>query len=77
VNVTATSTAISTHTAATVPIRPRKPIPETLRASSATSTVAPANTTALPAVPLARPIDSRTSMPARTWVRCRLRMNSE
>ena len=58
VNVTAIMTAMATQSAPTLPIRPRKPMPETFSASSATSTVAPANTTALPEVPLARPIDS-------------------
>ncbi len=63
VKVTATSTAMSTQTAPTVPMTPRNGMPVTLSASSATRTVEPANTTALPDVPLARPIDSRSSIP--------------
>ena len=54
------STAIATTAAATVPITPRNGMPVTLSASSATITVEPANTTALPDVPFARPMDSRT-----------------
>ena len=54
------STAIATQTAPTVPMRPRNGMPVTLSASSATMTVEPANTTALPEVPFARAIDSAT-----------------
>ena len=50
-------------------VMPRNGIPVTLRASRATITVAPAKTTALPDVPLARPIDSCRSTPARSWRR--------
>ena len=60
VSVTAMSTAIATHAAATVPIRPRNPMPVTLSASSAMMTVDPAKTTALPEVPVARAMDSST-----------------
>ena len=59
VKVTAMSTAIATHTAPTVPITPRKGIPVMLSARSAMKTVIPANTTALPEVPVARLMDSR------------------
>ena len=52
-------------------------MPVTFNASRATTTVDPAKTTAVPAVPLARPIDSRTSTPASSCLRCRLMMNSE
>ena len=51
-------------------------MPVRLSPSSAMSTVMPANTTALPDVPLASPMDSCTSMPIFSWRRCRLRMNS-
>ena len=60
VSVTAMSTAIATHAAPTVPMRPRNGIPVTLSARSAMTTVDPANTTALPDVPVARAMDSRT-----------------
>ena len=40
-------------------------------------TVRPANSTALPEVPVASATDSSASMPARSWLRCRLTMNSE
>ena len=76
VRVTATRTATATHTAPTVPITPRNGMPVTLSASSATITVVPANTTALPEVPFASPIDSDSSTPASSCRRCRLRMNS-
>ncbi len=52
-------------------------MPVTLSASSATITVDPANTTAVPEVPVARPIDSRTGTPRSSCLRCRLTMNSE
>ena len=70
------STAMSTQTAPTVPMTPRNGMPVTLSASRAMSTVDPANTTALPDVPFARPIDSCSSMPESTCRRCRLMMNS-
>ena len=53
-------TAIATAAAPTLPIRPRKGMPVTLSASSAMMTVEPANTTALPEVPVASAIDSAT-----------------
>ncbi len=59
--VTATSTATAMQNAPTEPIRPRKGMPVMFRATSAMSTVAPAKTTALPEVPVARAIDSSTS----------------
>ena len=61
VKVIAMSTATATQIAATEPMSPRNPMPETFSASSATMTVAPAKTTALPEVPLASPIDSSRS----------------
>ncbi|MDQ0789342.1 hypothetical protein QFZ64_004839 [Streptomyces sp. B3I8] len=39
------------------------------------TTVAPAKTTALPAVALARATDSTTGMPWASWARCRETMN--
>jgi hypothetical protein len=75
--VIAMSTATATQTAPTVPISPRNGTPVMLSASSATTTVAPAKTTALPAVPLASPMDSRTSAPCISCLRCRLTMNRE
>ena len=59
-SVTAMSTAIATQAAPTVPMRPRNGMPVTLSASSAMMTVDPANTTALPEVPVARAMDSAT-----------------
>ncbi len=61
VSVTAIITAIAMQAAPTVPIRPRNGMPVMFSASSAISTVDPAKTTALPEVPLARPIDSSSS----------------
>lgn len=52
-------------------------MPVTFSATSAMTTVLPVKTTALPEVPFAMPIDSASSMPSRSWRRCRLRMNSE
>ncbi len=77
VRVRALTTATATANAATEPMTPRNGTPVTLSASSATTTVAPANTTALPEVPVARPTDSCSGMPVRNWVRWRLTMNSE
>ncbi|OUE29465.1 hypothetical protein BFL35_14755 [Clavibacter michiganensis] len=77
VSVMATSTATSTHTAPTVPISARNGTPVMLRARSATITVDPANTTAVPEVPVASPIDSRTPVPASICFRCRLTMKRE
>ena len=64
--VSAMTTAEAMQIAAVVPISPRNGMPVMLRASSATMTVAPAKTTALPDVPLASPIDSCSSTPARS-----------
>ena len=58
VRVVATSTAMATQAAPTVPIRPRKGMPVMFSASRAMNTVVPANTTALPEVPLASAMDS-------------------
>ncbi len=76
-SVIATSTATATHTAPTTPITVRNGMPVTPSASSATITVLPANTTAVPEVPFARAIDASTSIPVRSWRRCRLSRNSE
>ncbi len=51
-------------------------MPATTRDTSATTTVQPANTTAVPAVPTARAIDSCSSIPSRIWVRCRVTRKS-
>lgn len=48
----------------------------TASAASAITTVAPANTTAPPAVPVASPADASGSIPSRTWVWWRETMNS-
>ena len=77
VRVTEISTATKTHSAAASPMYPRNGIPVTFRASRAIITVAPANTTALPLVPLATAIDFRSGMPSMRLERCLLRMNSE
>ena len=76
-SVTAINTAMSTHTAPTVPMTARNGMPVTFSASSAISTVEPANSTAEPEVPLASPIDSWSSIPSMSCRRCRLMMNSE
>ena len=56
------STAIATHGRADGAHRaPRNGMPVTLSASRAMITVEPANTTALPDVPVARAIDSSTA----------------
>jgi hypothetical protein len=55
----------------------RNGMPTTARPERAMTTVSPANTTAEPAVPVARAADSSGSMPAASWLRCRDRMNSE
>ncbi len=62
--------------AATRPIVRRKGMPTTLRPHSATMTVAPANTTALPAVPTAVATDSSIGLPASSWDRCLDKMNT-
>ena len=69
VSVTATSTATATHAAPTIPISPRKGMPVIVSATSAITTVKPANTTALPDVPVASAIDSRSGTPARSCLR--------
>ena len=51
-------------------------MPVTFRAARAITTVTPANTTALPEVPVASAIDSCRSVPRRSSWRCRLTMNS-
>ena len=74
--VSAISTEMSTAAAATRPIVRRKGMPTTLRPTSATITVAPANTTALPAVPTAVATDSSIGLPASSWDRCLDKMNT-
>ena len=51
-------------------------MPATASETSATTTVQPANTTAVPAVPTARAIDSCISTPSRSCVRWRVTRNS-
>ena len=71
VSVIAMSTAIATLIPPTVPMRPRNGMPVTLRANRAMMTVEPAKTTALPAVPFASAIESATSTPCNSCLRCR------
>ena len=66
VRVTAISTAMSTATAAAIPMVVRKGMPAKPSPTRAISTVIPAKTTAEPAVPVAREADSSGSTPART-----------
>ena len=74
--VIATSTVTATVPAATRPISARIGMPDRTSAPRAMTTVAPAKTTALPAVATDRAIDSRRSIPCRMLPRCRLTMNS-
>ena len=74
--VMAISTEMPTVPAAARPITVRNGMPTTDRPASAMSTVRPANTTAVPAVPFALAIDSSMSIPALVWPRCRDTMNS-
>ena len=73
--VSAISTETATAAAATRPIVIRKGMPTTLRPTSATMTVAPANTTELPALPTAVATDSSSGRPASSWDRCLDKMN--
>ena len=77
VSVMAIITAIATVNAAEKPRMPRNGRPGTASAESAMTTVRPANTTALPLVPVARAIDSPTGTPSSSCRRCRCTMNSE
>ncbi len=65
-SVSAISTEIVTAPAATRPITRSRGIPTTLSPSRATNTVAPANTTALPAVATAFATDSSIDWPSRS-----------
>ena len=67
VRLSATSTAIATATAAAMPIVVRNGMPAKESPMRAMSTVTPANTTADPAVPVARAADSSGATPERTW----------
>ena len=58
------------------PSFPTNGMPEASSETSAITTVIPANTTAPPAVAVARAIDSRMSMPSRSWSLCRVTMKS-
>lgn len=75
-SVVATSTAISTAPAALRPITVRNGIPTTDSPAIAITTVSPANTTALPAVPTASAADSSGSNPWASPARWRLTMKS-
>jgi hypothetical protein len=76
ISVTAMATAKTTAAAADRPIVVRKGMRTTDRPDSAMTTVRPANTTAVPAVAVARAADSATVIPADSWDRCRATMNS-
>ena len=69
------NTASTMARAANAPITVRNGIPETPSPSRAMNTVNPANTTAEPAIPTARAVDSSAVMPSPSWVRWRERMN--
>ncbi len=73
--VIATSTATTTAAEAARPITVRNGTPATASPASAATTVSPANTTALPAVALARAAASSGSRPSARWRRCRETMN--
>ena len=74
-SVMAATTATRTTIAAAVAIMPTNAIPEIHSPSSAIATVIPANTTAWPAVAVARPIACSGSMPACRFWRYRVTMN--
>ena len=74
--MSATETATVTEKAAPSPITVRTGMSATDSPARAMITVAPANTTALPAVASALLIDSTTSSPSASWARCRDRMKS-
>ena len=74
-SVTAAAMAMSTAKAAPTPMTERKGTPTTSRPSRAMMTVAPAKTTALPAVPTATAADSSGSIPCASCARWRDRMN--
>lgn len=73
--VTAVTTATATAPADVRPIEVSIGTPATDRPARAMRTVAPAKTTALPAVAVARATDSRTGIPSASWVQCRETMN--
>jgi hypothetical protein len=75
INVTAMAIATSTVPAAASPMTVRKGMPTTDRPARAMTTVMPANTTAPPAVALARAADSSTLCPSARFWRCRVTMN--
>ena len=67
-SVTAAAIMTSTTIADVKPSQVTYGIPASARPQMAITTVLPANSTACPAVPLARPIESRTGIPAtRFW----------
>ncbi len=73
-SVSASDTATVTAAAAASPMTVSTGMPATVRPVSAMTTVAPANTTALPAVARARDIDSAGECPSARLRRCRDRM---
>ncbi len=75
-SVMAARTAVATAIAAVYPRAETSGMPATASDTSATTTVHPANVTAVPAVPTARAIDSCISMPSRSCVRCRVTRKS-
>jgi hypothetical protein len=75
--VTAAVIMTSTTSADVSPSHVTYGIPATINPQMAMTTVPPAKSTACPAVPFARPIDSITGMPAARFWRWRVRMNSE
>jgi hypothetical protein len=76
-SVTAATIITATAIADMNPSRATYGTPESTRPVIAMTTVPPANSTACPAVPFARPMDSFTSMPAARFWRWRVTMNSE
>jgi len=75
-SVRLSATAMAIAVAAAIPICARNGTPVTTSATSAMITVEPANTTALPAVPVALAAASRGSRPSPMFWRWRDRMNS-
>ena len=75
-SVSETATATATVPAAASPIAVMNGIPTTASEARAITTVAPAKTTALPAVATARAADSSGSIPANSCARWREMMNS-
>jgi len=75
-NVVAAATAVTTAIAAVNPRVVTRGMPAKASEQRAITTVKPANTTAPPAVAVALAIDSRSSIPSRSWSLWRVTMNS-